>query len=192
MKYMGSKNRIAKYILPIMLAERKPDQWWVEPFVGGGNTIDKIKGNRIGCDKNNHVIDALIAIRDDMEYLPKNNTDFTENDYKQLRYNNNYKYKGYAGFAFSYGRKWLGGWCRDGQGKRDYVKEAYRNALLQSPKIQDVIFINSSYQDLIVPTSSLIYCDPPYEGATAYKDDFDHKVFGNGVEIWLQKDILFL
>lgn len=29
MKYMGSKNRIAKYILPIMLAERKPAQWWV-------------------------------------------------------------------------------------------------------------------------------------------------------------------
>jgi DNA adenine methylase len=49
MKYMGSKNRIAKYILPIMLAERKPDQWWVEPFVGGGNMIDKVDGNRIGA-----------------------------------------------------------------------------------------------------------------------------------------------
>jgi hypothetical protein len=31
MRYMGSKNKIAKHILPIMLAERKPDQWWVEP-----------------------------------------------------------------------------------------------------------------------------------------------------------------
>lgn len=45
MKYMGSKRRVAKYILPIMLAERKPDQWWVEPFVGGGNMIDKVEGN---------------------------------------------------------------------------------------------------------------------------------------------------
>ena len=35
MKYMGSKNRIAKYILPIMLKDRKPNQYWVEPFVGG-------------------------------------------------------------------------------------------------------------------------------------------------------------
>lgn len=30
MQYMGSKNKIAKHILPIMLAERNPDQWWVE------------------------------------------------------------------------------------------------------------------------------------------------------------------
>ena len=49
MQYMGSKNRIAKHILPIMLAERKPDQWWVEPFVGGANMIDKVEGNRIGA-----------------------------------------------------------------------------------------------------------------------------------------------
>lgn len=27
MRYMGSKNRIAKHILPIMLAERTPGQW---------------------------------------------------------------------------------------------------------------------------------------------------------------------
>ena len=27
MKYMGSKNRIAKYILPIMLKERKDGQY---------------------------------------------------------------------------------------------------------------------------------------------------------------------
>ena len=37
MKYVGSKRLISKYILPLMLAERKPDQWWIEPFVGGGN-----------------------------------------------------------------------------------------------------------------------------------------------------------
>lgn len=36
MKYVGSKNRHAKEILPIILKDRKPDQWYVEPFVGGG------------------------------------------------------------------------------------------------------------------------------------------------------------
>lgn len=37
MKYMGSKNRIAKHILPIMLAEAEKNNitTWVEPFVGG-------------------------------------------------------------------------------------------------------------------------------------------------------------
>ena len=52
MKYMGSKARIAKYILPIILKDRKPDQWYVEPFVGGCNTIDKVEGLRLGSDAN--------------------------------------------------------------------------------------------------------------------------------------------
>ena len=37
MKYMGSKNRIAKYILPIILKDRLEGQWYVEPFCGGCN-----------------------------------------------------------------------------------------------------------------------------------------------------------
>ena len=93
MKYMGSKNRIAKYILPIMLAAREDKQAWVEPFVGGGNMIDKVDGRRIGADMNPYLIDALIAIRDCVDYLPKNNNEFSETAYRQLRQNNTYKYK---------------------------------------------------------------------------------------------------
>ena len=41
---MGSKNRIAKHLLPIMLkeAEKHGITKWVEPFVGGGGMIDKV------------------------------------------------------------------------------------------------------------------------------------------------------
>jgi DNA adenine methylase len=176
MKYMGSKNRIAKEILPIMLKERG-QRTWVEPFVGGGNMIDKVRGKRIGADINHYLIDALIAIRDCVGDLPKNNNQFTEDDYKALRKSDDYKYKGYAGFAFSYSGKWLGGWCRDGKNKRDYVNEAYKNALNQSLLLQGVRLVNESYLDLQVPDNSLIYCDPPYEGTTKYKDDFNHVVF---------------
>jgi DNA adenine methylase len=48
MKYMGSKRRIAKEILPIILKDRKPSQWYVEPFCGGANIIDKVDGKRLG------------------------------------------------------------------------------------------------------------------------------------------------
>lgn len=48
---MGSKSRIAKYIIPIMQAHRKEDMTWVEPFVGGANVIDKVGGKRIGIDR---------------------------------------------------------------------------------------------------------------------------------------------
>lgn len=173
---MGSKNRIAKEILPIMLKERG-QRTWVEPFVGGGNMIDKVQGERIGADINSYLIDALIAIRDCVGDLPRNNKEFTEKDYNELRKSDNYKYKGYAGFAFSYGGKWLGGWCRDGLNARDYVNESYKNAIKQSPLLQGVKLVNKSYLDLPIPESSLIYCDSPYEGTTKYKDNFNHIVF---------------
>ena len=35
MKYLGSKNKIAKYILPIILKDRTEGQYYVEPFMGG-------------------------------------------------------------------------------------------------------------------------------------------------------------
>jgi DNA adenine methylase len=178
MKYMGSKNRIAKHILPIMLAERIDNQWWVEPFVGGGNLIDKVAGNkRLGSDINPYAIQALITIRDSVDDLPKNNKQFTEADYNQLRKNDLYKYKGFAGFAYSYAGKWLAGWCRDGLNSRDYVAESYKNAIIQSPLLQGVKFVNESYLNLELPDNSLIYCDPPYNGTTKYKDEFNHVIF---------------
>lgn len=69
MKYMGIKRRIYKDILPIMLSESY--SWWVEPFVGGGNMIDKVSGSRLGSDINPYVIQALIDIRDNVTDLPK-------------------------------------------------------------------------------------------------------------------------
>lgn len=176
MKYMGSKSRFAKELLPIMLMDRG-NRAWIEPFVGGGNMIDKVQGVRIGADSNRYAIEALITIRDNVLHLPKNNIEFTEEDYEMLREDDTYKYKGYAGFAFSYGAKWLGGWRRDKLKKRDYVSEAYRNALKQSPKLQGVSLLHKTYRQLEIPKNSLIYCDPPYEGTTQYRDQFNHSDF---------------
>lgn len=68
MKYMGSKRRIAKHILPIMVkaANDAGITTWVEPFVGGGNMIDRVPARfeRIGYDLNPHTIKAMIDIRD--------------------------------------------------------------------------------------------------------------------------------
>jgi DNA adenine methylase len=188
---MGSKNRIAKEIIPFILDDRG-NSVYIEPFVGGGNLIDKIDGYRIGYDVNPYVISALISIRDHLDQLPKNNKEFTESDYNVLRNNDCYEFKGYAGFAFSYGGKWMGGWCRDGQSKRDYVREAYRNAVKQSPKIQGVEFICSSYLDITPPERSIIYCDPPYFKTTGYKDGFDHELFWSWCRQKVRKGIEFM
>lgn len=179
MKYMGSKNRHAKDLLPIILNGRTCEQAYIEPFVGGANIIDKVDGQRVGADVNPYLIQALTSIRDCLKELPKNNTEFTESQYATLRSSDEYKHKGYAGFAFSYSGKWLGGWCRDGAGVRDYVAESYRNAASQSPSLQGIELVCCSYLELPIPPNSIIYCDPPYFGTTKYKDDFDHDLFWN-------------
>lgn len=175
MKFMGSKARIAKHILPLILTERTENQLWVEPFVGGGNMIDKVSGRRLGCDTNPHVIAALTSIRDKVEELPKNNEEFTEADYQKAK--TEHPHKGYVGFALSYGGKWFGGWRRDGAGRRDYVAEAYRNALKQAPLLLDVELQCKGYEGLTFGEPCLIYCDPPYEGTTQYGTKFDSDVF---------------
>ena len=58
MKYMGSKSRIAKHIVPII--QRYIDDanatTYYEPFVGGCNVIDKIKCEvRYGRDTNKYL-----------------------------------------------------------------------------------------------------------------------------------------
>ena len=181
MKYMGSKRRIAKHILPIMLQHRSDGQTWVEPFVGGGNMIEKVTGDRIGADVNKWAIEGLISIRDHVDELPKSNREFTEEDYSRLKVSDDYKHKGFAGFAYSFGSKWMGGWRRgDGhRGSRDFVAEAYRGALRQHDLIQGVEFLVCSYSMLPpLPENSLIYCDPPYKGTTKYAiGSFDHDKF---------------
>ena len=175
MKYMGSKLRHAKEILPIILKNRKEGQYYVEPFVGGANVIDKVTGNRIGADINEYLIAMWQAVS--KGWLPPEV--ITEEDYQNVR-NNKDKDKaltGYVGFALSYGGMWFSGWRRDSVGKRDYVAESFRSALKQFPNLIDVNFVRSSYENLDIPKESVIYCDPPYKGTAQYRDKFDHSPF---------------
>ena len=177
MKYMGSKSRIAKHILPIILKDRKDGQFYVEPFVGGANMIDKVDGNRIGSDNNKYLIACLDALKYNTNWLPLS---LTESEYKNIRNNKEHfppELVGYVGFALSYGGKWFGGYRRDSEGKRDYIAEAYRSAVKQSIKIKGIEFIHTSYLFLKIPDNSIIYCDPPYSNSTKYNQYFDHQIF---------------
>ena len=182
MKYMGSKNRIAKEILPIILKDRKEDQWYVEPFVGGANMIDKVQDNRIGSDFNSDLVEALKLIQDNPESIPEL---ITEDDYKDFKTNyNNLGLRGFVGFAMSFGGKWFGGYRRDVAGTKGCIenmktqtRRSRENAIKQSVKLQGVILTSCSYDDLEIPNNSIIYCDPPYEGTTKYKNGLDHSKF---------------
>ena len=175
MQYMGSKNRIAKHILPIMLAERKPDQWWVEPFVGGANMIDKVEGNRIGNDSHEFLIALLVAVRDG--YIPP--TDISKELYYAVKSKpQDYPKElvGFVGFLCSFGVRWWGGYAFNKEG-RNYAEKGSRCLVKQAKNLDGVVFKSGSYLELEIPENSLIYCDPPYANTSKYKDDFNHAVF---------------
>jgi DNA adenine methylase len=178
MKYLGSKNRIAKEILPIILKDRKPNQYYVEPFVGGANMIDKVDGLRIGGEYNKYIAEMWIAL--EKGWIPKN--DYSKDDYFKVKNDKDLQphLTGYIGINCSYSGKWFGGFAgkvETKQGLRDYQNEAFKNVMEQVPNIKGVEFIHSSYEDLLIPLNSIILCDPPYEGTTGYKDSFDNSKF---------------
>jgi len=183
MKYMGSKNRIAKHILPIILQNRTEGQYYVEPFVGGANLIDKVDGNRIDSDFNTYLIDFWKAIQSG--WLPPDN--ITLEEYYNIKQNKDSdpKMTLWAGIGCSYGGKWFGGYINDYKENRrlkngrlpNHQLESKNGILKQVEKLKGVKFISCNFTQLIVPRNSIIYCDPPYEGTTSYKDKFDHSVF---------------
>ncbi len=172
MKYMGSKARIAKHILPIILKDRKNDQCYVEPFVGGANTLESVGGFRIGSDNNEHLIIALTMIRDTPELIPRDSSEYTK-EMRQTAINQNSMdpVDCLMYFACSFSARFKNTWAK-GNKYDDFVRAARSNALKQSPKLQGVELIHSNYQDLPIPPKSIIYCDPPYAKKSGYGEKF--------------------
>ncbi len=174
MKYMGSKSRIAKHILPIILKNRKPEQFYVEPFFGGGNSMQHVTGNRLAGEANffisamwNKLIGGWTPeVINNKQYNNIKNTDACVGDYMV----------GWVATACSYSGKWFGGFAGKVEtkgGLRDYQAEAFANVKKQLPKLKGVNVVGCSYEKLIIPENSVIYSDPPYAGTTQYKDVFN-------------------
>lgn len=178
MVYMGSKNRLAKFILPIMLQKVKDKSItnWIEPFVGGGNIIDKIPKElkRVGIDYSAHAIESLIAVRDLVDKLP---AEVTVEYYKSLKDTPPNPITSWVRFVCSFGGKFENGYARNKK-DQNYALCGVRNAQKQSPNLQGVRFINDSYEVCSKAVNCLIYCDPPYQSTTSYKTGtFDHDKF---------------
>ena len=174
MKYTGSKRRIAKEILPIMLKKRG-SRVWVEPFVGGANLIDKVEGRRIGSDSNHYLIALLKALQNG--WLPP--TTITEKEYKAIKAAPEWYDPAVVAAALigcSFGGIWARTYARNA-GRTNYALRFYNNVKAQAPNLKGIEFYACSYDELVIPPNCLIYCDPPYAGANYYKDEFDHDRF---------------
>ena len=197
MKYMGSKSRIAKHILPIMLNEAKKHniKVWVEPFVGGANMIDKVPEGfkRIGYDLNEYIIEMFKSLQHG--FIPKDLYSKEEYGYIKSNKDENKALTGYVGINCSYSGVWFGGYAgivNTKGGVRNYQDEAKRNVLKQIVNLKDVEFHTSSYEALDF-NDCLIYSDPPYKGTAEYKDSgFDHEKFYDWCRQQAKKNIVFV
>lgn len=184
---MGSKAKYAKYILPIILKDRRSDQFYIEPFMGGCNTLYQVTGNRIGNDINEYLVELFRAVQNG--YVPPDYV--TEEEYKHIRENKESYPKhvvGFVGFGCSYSGKFFAGFARNvrknapdseilNKTTRNYCAESKRNILRQTEGIKDIIFLNKNYWELDIPERSLLYLDPPYFSTTKYSNKFDHDKF---------------
>lgn len=184
MVYQGSKNRIAKDLLPIVTKYLTKDRWYVETMCGGCNMIDKVRHDkRIANDYNKYLIALFKALQQGVEFP----TYISKEEYDAVRTNkDNYEdwYVGFVGFVCSFRGKFFNGWCGNGCLKKtgkiqDYQKSQINSFIDVSNKINNILFENKLFNELQIPDNSVIYCDPPYQGTTAYKTEteFNHDDF---------------
>lgn len=193
MKYMGSKNRIAKEIIPIITKNRTADQYYVELFCGGLGTMDKVGGKRIASDKNKYLIamwKGLQQRRERPHEIPKELYVRARQEYNQKT---NIEFDdfmiGWIGWMGSFNGRFFDGGYSGKTEKRDYVDEQIRNTEKQLDLLLGIDFRSGSYDEIEIPENSIIYCDIPYLGTKQYatSKDFDHDKFWEWCRIMTRK-----
>ena len=181
MKYVGSKNRIASELAPIIQSFiTENTKGYFEPFVGGANMIDKIQcANKIGADVHKY----QIALLQELAKGWKPPREVSESMYLSVKEHPE-KYPdylvGYIGYQISFGGKWFAGYSRDKQGIRNYADEAYRNVTKQQERLKGITFFQADFRVHTLKDYSgyVIYCDIPYKGTTKYAQrDFPYEEF---------------
>lgn len=211
MKYMGSKSRIAKHIVPIIQGyiDKNHINTYIEPFVGGANVIDKINcETRIGTDKNKYLIALLNHVKNGNSLyssVPKELYDDARNAFNtgdSSRFDD--WQLGNIGFLASYNGRWFdGGYAKPvyektgrGYRLRDYYREAADNLLEQSAKLKDIHFAHKDYaayssHDL---QDAVTYVDPPYRGTEQYANSsrFNYEEFWDTMREWSKDSIVII
>lgn len=194
MVYQGSKNKLAKYLKPIIESYLKPDMSYVEPFVGGANLIDKIKWDKkVGYDINPY----LIALHNQAQHFTLSVIDVSKDLYYNVKeHKQQYEkwFVGYVGFLCSYGGAFFNGYSFK-TSKRNYIEERLNNLTKQSQSMyyKNIQFECADFKDLNI-TNSVIYLDPPYKGTKSYNTGmkFNHNELWEKCKYWNQYNNIIL
>jgi len=181
MRYMGSKARLSKHLVPVLMENHNQDSLYVEPFCGGGNLLASVPARRKwGNDTAKYAI-ALLESLSKGKWKPP--SVLSEDEYYSIKENPD-RYDsalvGFAAYCCSYaGKEWGGYWrAKDKEGKdRNPAAEQARNLERQQPGLIGTVFTSLDYREMDIPSGSTIYCDPPYKGTTSYRGSIDYDVF---------------
>jgi DNA adenine methylase len=190
MRYMGSKARHAKHIVPIVLDGHDENNWYIEPFLGGGNMFSCVDvALKWGNDTSYFAVCLLEALS--KGWTPPSS--LSETEYRLMKESpKSYDpaLVGFAAYCCSYAGKFWGGYARgfDSKGEaRNFAEEQHRNLQKQKSGLVSAEFTVGSYLDMEIPVGSTVYCDPPYAGTTGYQSGFDSQDFWDWCEYLVDK-----
>lgn len=197
MRYLGSKARFAKSIIPIIMKHLNGENEFVDAFMGGANILSNIDyTNKVGIEYSLYSWSIWndISIHG-IDWIPRS---FDEEDYYDVKAsykNKDGRYKdamiGYVGNCLSYGSKWWGGFAKFNPKKNeDHVKEAYNGIKKQYENfhhLDTTRFYHMSYNEYDYKPHSVIYCDPPYHSTIGYESLFNHDEFWDWVRFMTNK-----
>lgn len=199
MRYLGSKEKLKKYIIPILCAAMDDKhQQFVDVCCGGCSIVSSMPtDNKIAIDRNEYVISLWQKLQRNklngylMDGIPFDITRDQYNSIKDSYINKDCRWPdyviGYIGSAGSFGGAWFNGYSAPNYNKRNskgepenHYNESYRGLEKQLHSfeyLETTVFVNMSFLDFTPTTGSVIYADPPYAGTKKYKDDFPHEDF---------------
>ena len=207
MKYLGGKQRLGKYIAPILkdiLNKNQDLTYYLEPFCGALGVLRNMTNLDIPIQANDYhpdLIALFIAVRDNKIELPNHISEETYLYYKHQVESPN-AMKGFIGFGTSFGGRFFAGFAQkylNGK-KEDFCLEAKRSLTRLAPLIQHVNFTCLDYTKL-KPNKALIYCDPPYQFTkfpikyrrdVKYYDKFDNLEFWDIMRVWSKNNIVII
>lgn len=191
MRYQGGKTRQWRHIVPIIQKYLTPDCWYVEPFLGGGNIFSHVKHHKkLGSDLDSELIAMWNFFKKNGHTAIPNPSTLTKEVYDKMKMERYFPedrrvypmwMHGFVSHICSYGGKKWGGYAKYNEKKgEDHIKEACSS---MDKQLQEMfngecnLFMNKSYDKLLIPKNSVIYCDPPYENSLGYGNSFDNNAF---------------
>lgn len=183
---MGSKRRLMKYLAPIINKYVSDHTGvYVEPFVGGANSITEITAkSKIGFDSNVYLIELLNHFKEKrisriIDPIPSRGL--------WLKFKEQIKngeiiltapewFVGYVGFMCSFSCRFYNSYIiakqpTDKQLNASLTKyRGYFNNLFNQSQLlgfQNTLFVCKNYKELFIK-NAVIYCDPPYENTESY------------------------